>query len=443
MRLLALIGKDIRIFLKHPGSLILTFLVPMVITLIFGMVFGGFGKSSGINGILVVGVDEDQSEYSKKLMKAIGDLEEIRLVTEYTQGDSTYLYTGDVMDEHIKKGKRHIGIRIAKGFQDSLKAGDQPNIHVNYDPKYPIEQGIVNGLMQRTIMMQMPDLMQERLFKQADDYLGDEKGQGFRDDLLKTLRTYFDPNIETLDIPTTNAFTATESDTTATDENNFSMADIAPIKLRSTQLLGVDEDNPMFAHSVAGMAVMFLLFSVSGAASSLLHEKQDGTIKRLMISPALSSEILWGKALFIILVGVVQLIVMFIFGWLVFGLNIFKDVPALLIMIVSTAISCATLGMLIAAACRDQKQVDEISTLLILGMSALGGSMFPSFIMPSYLQFIGKFTLNHWAMNGITNIFWRNLHVVDILPHAGVLLGAAIVFFLIAWWLFKKRLFND
>ncbi len=444
MRILALIAKDIKLFTKHPGSLILTFIVPMVITLIFGMVFGGFGTSdSGIKGILVVGVDEDQSEYSQKLMTAIGDLEEIRLETEYTKNDSTRLYTNDYMNDQIKRGNRHIGIRIEKGFQDSLKAGDKPSIHIHYDPKFPIEQGIVNGLMQRTIMMQMPSLMQVQLFKRADEYLGDEKGQGFRDDLLNTIRTYFDPNLESLDMPAVDDFKITDSDSTEAAEGSFSMGDIAPIRIRGNQLLGVDVENPMFVHSVAGMAVMFLLFSVSGAASSLLSEKQNGTIKRLLISPVHSSEILWAKTLFIVIVGVAQLIVMFIFGWLVFKLDIFKDIPALLIMIFSTAISCATLGMLIAASCKDQKQVDELSTLLILGMSALGGSMFPSFIMPAYLQFVGKFTLNYWAMTGLTFIFWRDLHVVDILPYAGVLLGAAVAFFLIAWMLFKKRLFND
>ncbi len=442
MRLWALIQKDIRIFLKHPGALLLTFIVPMVITLIFGMVFGGFGSSSsGIKGILVVGVDEDQSEYSKKLMKSIGDLEEIRLQTEYTKNDSTFFYTTDLMNEHIKKGKRHIGIRIAKGFQDSIKTGLRPHVVIHYDPKFPIEQGIVNGLLQRTVFMQMPDLMQEQLFKQADEYLGVERGQGFRTDLLSTLQDYFGTEVRSLEIPTTSSFT--ESDSAEAEGERFGMGDIAPIRIRSHQLLGVDVENPMFAQSVAGVAVMFLLFSVSGAASSLLAEKSDGTIKRLMISPAQSSEILWSKAIFIMLIGIFQLVVMFLFGWIVFKLDIFKDVPALLVMIFSTAISCSTLGMLLAAACKSQKQVDELSTLLILGMSALGGSMFPSFIIPSYLQVIGRFTLNHWAMAGFTNIFWRDMTLVDILPQAGVLIGASVVFLAIAHWLFKKKLFTD
>jgi len=437
MRLFALIEKDIRIFLKNPGALFLTFLVPMIITLIFGLVFGGIGSSSGIKEILVVGVDEDQSTLSKKMMAAVDSLDEIRLQQEYTEDEEGHRYTTELMDEQVKKGARHIGLRIAKGFEDSLKAGLKPSIYIHYDPKYPIEQGILNGLLQKTIMMQMPGLMQEQLFRRADEYLGTNSGNAFRNDILATVQNYFGVQAESLSIPSfqdTAAFGASAE--------GVDMENITPIKIRSNPLLGVDDENPMFAQYVAGMAVMFLLFSVTGAASSLLAEKREGTIKRLLISPAQTSEILWGKALFIMIIGIVQLLVMFLFGWLIFKLDIFKDVPALLVMIFSTAIACATLGMLLAAACKSQKQVDELSTLLILGMSALGGSMFPTFMIPSYLQIVGRFTLNYWAMTGFTNIFWRNMHLVDILPHAGILMGASVLFFLLARWLFQRRLFE-
>jgi ABC-2 type transport system permease protein len=140
------------------------------------------------------------------------------------------------------------------------------------------------------------------------------------------------------------------------------------------------------------------------------------------------------------LYGFSQLIVLFIFGWLVFQLNIFKDVPALLMMIVATALACSSLGIFIAAICKNQQQVDSLSTLLILGMSALGGSMFPTIIMPQYIQTIGKFTLNYWAMKGITDIFWYNKTLSDIYPSVLVLFAITIVFASIAIKIFNKKL---
>jgi len=120
--------------------------------------------------------------------------------------------------------------------------------------------------------------------------------------------------------------------------------------------------------------------------------------------------------------------------------EIFKDVPALMIMIIPTALACSSVGIFIASICKNQQQVGSLSTLIVLGMSALGGSMFPSFIMPKYIQSIGSFTANHWAMKGITDIFWYNKHLADIYPSVLVLLGITAVFSFIAIKIFNKRL---
>jgi ABC-2 type transport system permease protein len=65
-------------------------------------------------------------------------------------------------------------------------------------------------------------------------------------------------------------------------------------------------------------------------------------------------------------------------------------------------------------------------------MSALGGSMFPRFIMPESVQRIGLITFNAWALDGFQKVFWRDVPIVDLWPQVGVLLLAAVVLFLIA-----------
>ena len=132
------------------------------------------------------------------------------------------------------------------------------------------------------------------------------------------------------------------------NNSNFKMME-DPLDMKSVELLGTEKDNGMFAQYVAGMAVMFLLFSVTHAGASLLDEKHNGTIKRLLTAPVKRSEILFSKMLYISLLGLSQLIVLFIFGWIVFHLNIFKDILALLVMIVATALACSSVGIFIAS----------------------------------------------------------------------------------------------
>ncbi|MCK4338700.1 MAG: ABC transporter permease, partial [Candidatus Cloacimonetes bacterium] len=302
-------------------------------------------------------------------------------------------------------------------------------LEIHYDPKFAVEFGIINGIIQKVIMSKFSQLMFNSLWKKADEFLGEEKGNYFKSDISHTVNKYF-PGSSNAEKDIFSSYAQTD---------NFELLE-SPIEIKSVQLLGEEEENIMFVQYVAGMAVMFLLFSVVHAGSSILEEKNNGTIKRLLIAPVKRREILTGKMLFVSLMGFSQLIVLFIFGWLVFSLNIFKDIPALLVMIVVTTLACSSLGILIAAICRNLNQVNGISTLLILGMSALGGSMFPSFLMPKYIQTIGKFTLTHWAMKGFTDIFWRNLHIKDILPSIGILLCICLVFSYIAIRIFKKRL---
>jgi ABC-2 type transport system permease protein len=73
-----------------------------------------------------------------------------------------------------------------------------------------------------------------------------------------------------------------------------------------------------------------------------------------------------------------------------------------------------------------------VTTLVVLVMSALGGSMVPRFIMPEFLQKVGFLTFNAWAIDGFTKIFWREEPITHIWLQVAVLLGAAVLFFALA-----------
>ena len=81
---------------------------------------------------------------------------------------------------------------------------------------------------------------------------------------------------------------------------------------------------------------------------------------------------------------------------------------------------------------RSRMQLVGISNLSILPMSALGGSMYPHFLMPEKMQKIGLLTLNAWAIDGFQKIFWRDEPVSAVWPQVAVLVAVGFVFFLIA-----------
>jgi ABC-2 type transport system permease protein len=195
----------------------------------------------------------------------------------------------------------------------------------------------------------------------------------------------------------------------------------------------------MQSHAVSGTAVMMLLFGLAACGATLLQERDEGTLQRLQLSPASGASILLGKMIFIGLAGILQLVVLFAYGALVFDIPILRDPIALAVH--SFAVVCAAtgLGLVLAIACRTRKQLEGLSTLVILVMSALGGSWFPLIATPEWFQKLGHFTLNAWAMDGYQAILWYGKGVESIWVPFIVLMGIAIVTVAIAIAGWRRR----
>jgi ABC-2 type transport system permease protein len=188
----------------------------------------------------------------------------------------------------------------------------------------------------------------------------------------------------------------------------------------------------------AGIGVMFLLFSVSGASGSLLDETDSGTLDRVLSTQMGMTGLLIAKWLFIASLGAMQLTVMFLWGRLAFGVDLFHHLPGFVVMTVCTAAAASAFGLLLATLAKTRAQLSGIGTILILTMSALGGSMFPRFLMSESMQKLGLLTFNAWALDGYLKVFWRDAPVRDLWPQVLVLTAIAAVLLSLAR-LFARR----
>jgi len=90
--------------------------------------------------------------------------------------------------------------------------------------------------------------------------------------------------------------------------------------------------------------------------------------------------------------------------------------------------------MLPASVCRTRAQLGSLSTLviLIMIMSSIGGSMFPRILMPEAMQKAGLLTINAWAIDGFTKVFWRDEPLSHLWPQISVILVVRVALFMIA-----------
>lgn len=211
-----------------------------------------------------------------------------------------------------------------------------------------------------------------------------------------------------------------------------------PSVFKSIDAFATNKHQPKIALYAAGIAVMFLLFSANSAGASLLEEREAGTLGRLLNSRLTLTELLLGKWLFITALGGLQIVLMFVWGQLVFRVDLVGHLPGFAVMTLVTSGACASFGLLLATLCRSRHQLHAVSVVLVLTMSAVGGSMVPRYIMSDTMKSFGKLTFNGWALDGFQKIFWYDLPLSAIRVEVGVLLGISLLFGL-ASRLFAER----
>ncbi len=123
---------------------------------------------------------------------------------------------------------------------------------------------------------------------------------------------------------------------------------------------------------------------------------------------------------------------MFTWAWLVFKVDFLGHIPGFVIMGLSTAFAVGAFGMVLASICRTRAQLGPLSTLVILLMSSIGGSMFPRYFMSEAMQKAGLLTINAWAIDGFTKVFWRDEPISHLWPQVLVLLAIGIALSAIA-----------
>jgi ABC-2 type transport system permease protein len=213
----------------------------------------------------------------------------------------------------------------------------------------------------------------------------------------------------------------------------------AVFEVRQVSVEAQGNSNP-FAFFAPSMAIFFLMISMFEAPRSILIEKEEGTLGRLIRSPTGTAEILAGKMGGAFITGIVQFALLVTVSSLLFRLQWSSSMTALLLMVCAVVVAAGSLGALIAAFSKDLVQAGAIGGAIALVSAGLGGNFFDLGHAPIWLQFISRLTINRWALEGFTNLTVRGLGLSSVLPNIAVLLTIALVMFSAAFWKFQRRI---
>lgn len=409
--------KDLRVYVRDRSALCLGFLVPIALVTVFGWIMTyAFGGSSGMPKVTLWVVDEDDSPRSRAMVASLRSSEMIKLRPKPDEkGIDAAKLRAMVTD-----GDAHHGIVLPKGYG----AGDTSDVEIKMirDPGRDMEDRMIQiALMQSSFTAGSGTAWKKSMKKLFQDRGMSSEQAGRLDSAMEnmqsTIQSYFDEESskDTEKLKTASDAEPQRQTKAASNPMDFmtnmvalDTEDIKP-PTRSKQVTYQQ------AQSVAGMSVMMLLFGLTGAGSVLIAEREFGTLKRLFGLPIARESVLLGKFLFLFVIGLAQLIVMFIYGELMFHVGLFRDPVALAAIVVTWTATACSFGMFIATFSKSAKQADGLATILILSMAALGGCWFPLQMMtlPLPMDIATKSMMTYWAMEGMQGMLWNNLGLMD------------------------------
>ena len=434
MKAWLLAQKDLRIYFRDRAGVALGFGLPIALCTVFGAAMGAMGGGDGAGRVEFVVEDQDRSEASRALLEELGKTDGLRLKT-IEEGSA------DTARGEVAEGDSPTGMLIQPGYGEQLAEGKLA-LTLFRDPGKVIEQQILLGNLGPVLLDSAGESLGRAMGSRALEALdfppaGRVQARAILDATFASMEALIE------ELPPDEPAEAPPPDD-GDEGSDFASKAASVLGITLEDVVGGDanqkaEKTARQAFAVAGMAVMMLLFGLVHCGGTLLDEEEQGTLDRLRLVPGAARAVLGGKFLFTWLIGLVQLVVMFAFGALVFDVPIFRAPSALFVLSLTVAAATTGFGVLFAVLCKTRKQLEGFSTIVVLTMSACGGSWWPLSITPEWFQFLGHFTLNAWAVEGYQKIFWYEQGLFDLGPQLGVLLAIALGCALLAWPLWNRR----
>ncbi len=401
--------KDLRVIFRDRAALILMLVAPLAMTIGMGAVTGTLGSSgsTGLQQVPVIVVNLDQDTLGNALVEVLKSPELSDLVAVSETADEAEARRLLEADEPSAV------VIIPQGFtagvipQDGQAPATAVKIEVYKNPTRQIGAGVVESIVERFMsevetgrvggQVAVAQLIAAGLVAPQD---AADAGMQIGTRLANTQES-----LQTLTLET--------SQTEASDEPSFLMY-IAP-----------------------GFALLFLMYTVSLGGKSLLVERQEGTLTRLLTTPTGSSEVLVGKMSGTYMIGLAQMTILILASAVMLGLR-WGNPPALVLLLLTAVAGATGWGMLLAALCKRPGEVSAWGMAMTLLFGLVGGSFFGGGVPTGLMGIIGMITPNYWGQKGFFTLA-RGGDLQDMLPIYAALLVMAAILLVISTAIFRRQ----
>lgn len=380
MKVVAIAVTNLRRLMRDPIGLFFIFVLPIVLIVTIGSVFGGgFTPKLGLVRSDGGGLEED----------LVGRLEAAEDIEVRQYDDSDEVLSG------VERGVVEAGLVIADEYDSLLRDGRHANI------TFFVRPGSFSSFaVQRTVQAEI-DAHAAQV--RAATFATDETGGDFVAN-LEIARSVAE---RTPDVAVNTSFAASET--------------------------GIDPNAGQFSFGAAQELILFMFLTSLAASAQLIQTRRLGVSRRMLSTPTSVATILAGETVGRFGVAMLQALFIVVASGILFGVD-WGDPLAAGTLIVLFALVGTGAGMLFGALFNSDEQANSVGVFAALGLAALGGCMVPLEVFPPTMETISHITPHAWAVEGLTDVVIDNAGFADVLGQVAALAGFALVLLTVATW---------
>jgi ABC-2 type transport system permease protein len=142
---------------------------------------------------------------------------------------------------------------------------------------------------------------------------------------------------------------------------------------------------------VPGLIAMLLQTqTITLTALAVVREREAGTIEQILVTPIRPAELMLGKTIPNLLIAFINTLTIVVVGALWFGVSIKGNLPLFFVLTILYMFSGLGLGLLISSLSQNQRQAQQLTTMITFVGQIIGGFVFPRYAMPEVMQWLSN-----------------------------------------------------
>jgi ABC-2 type transport system permease protein len=372
-----LIGAlDLRRRLRDRSIVLQVFVAPIVLALIVGAAFSGSGGN--LDATILI-ADADGTPVTADIRQALSTAED-------DGGGVTF--TAEVVRDpeeaatSVAEDRASAAVVLPAGFTEAVAAGEPAELIVVGSASSPIVTGVAQSVADQISAAVRSRALGSATAAQTADQLGVDLDQAALSEAL---------------------------------------AQPPPLRITDSRVAGTFNIMSYFA---PGMAMIFLFFVMGTTARSVLTERRDGTLARILSGPTSATAVVLGKTLSVLVLGLLSMFTVYLVTTFGFGVD-WGDPLGVLLVIVAVVIAIAGISLVIAGLARSEEQAQSLTIIGTLLLAILGGAFV--FTSSGLLAGARAFTPNGQAIMAFIDLSAGEATWVAVLPRVLVILAIGLV----------------